>query len=183
MRMRIHMRRVHGRVVCGLKKAGVLLLSICMLGGCAKQQPQADEKDGGENVQAGYVGMTGNRPQIQYRVSRMRPSVLTNQIGYETGSTKIVFFIGGENGQTYEVINAETGETVYSGKMEYAGRDEQLQRTVCYGMFTEAIISVRESLESRIRLPSGMCFTMICSGNSAAPMSGFGTMLCMIGTG
>lgn len=140
MRMRIHMRRAHGGVVRRLKKAGVLLLSICMLGGCAKQQLQADEKDGGENVQAGYVGMAGNRPQIQYQVSRMRPSVLTNQIGYETGSTKIVFFIGGENGHTYEVINAETGETVYSGKMEYAGRDEQLQRTVCYGMFTEMVV-------------------------------------------
>ena len=80
MRMMRYMKRAHGEMVRGLKKAVALLLSICMLGGCANQQPQADEKDGGENVQAGYVGMAGNRPQIQYQVSRMRPSVLTNQI-------------------------------------------------------------------------------------------------------
>lgn len=128
-----------GNGIYKLKRAGILLLTICMLTGCADRQPQADEQDGGENVQPGYVGMAGERPQIQYRVSRMRPSVLTDQIGYETGSTKIVVFIGGQSGQTYEVIDAETGATVYSGKMEYAGRDEQMQRTVCYGMFTEMV--------------------------------------------
>ncbi|MCM1538580.1 MAG: glycoside hydrolase family 9 protein [bacterium] len=112
---------------------------MCVLGGCAEQQPQIEDTDIEENVQAGYVGMAGDRAQIQYQVSRMRPSVLTDQIGYETGSTKLAFFIDGQNGQTFEVINAETGETVYSGKMEYAGRDEQTQRAVCYGTFTEMV--------------------------------------------
>lgn len=116
-----------------------MLLSICILGGCAKQQPQIENAGSEEDVPSGYVGMAETQPQIPYRVSRMRPSVLTDQIGYETGSTKIAFFIGGQSGQNYEVIDAETGQTVYSGKMEYAGRDEQLQRTVCYGTFTEMV--------------------------------------------
>lgn len=126
--------RVRG--ICALC---VCVLSMCVLSGCAEKQPQTEDAGGEENVQAGYVGMAGDRAQIQYQVSRMRPSVLTDQIGYETGSTKLAFFIDGQNGQTFEVINAETGETVYSGKMEYAGRDEQAQHTVCYGTFTEMV--------------------------------------------
>ena len=139
MRNAVHTKNTCGRIACGLKKAGVLLLCICVLCGCGGKQIQTQEKGSEENGQTGYVGMEGDRPQIQYQVSHMRPSVLTDQIGYETGSTKTVFFIGGQSGQTYEVIDAQTGETVYSGKMEYAGRDEQLQRPVCYGMFTEMV--------------------------------------------
>lgn len=136
---RVRITHVWERTARRLQKAGVWLLVICILTGCAKQQEQVEDQSGEEAVQTEYVGMAGNRPQIQYRVSRMKPSVLTDQIGYETGSTKIAFFVGGQSGKPYEVINAETGETVYSGKMEYAGRDEQLQRTVCYGMFTEMV--------------------------------------------
>lgn len=139
MRNVIHIGGAWKEKMRGLKKAGILLLCVCMMAGCAKQGEQAEDPGGEDDVQTEYVGMAGNRPQIRYQVARMKPSVLTDQIGYETNSTKIVFFVGGQSGNTYEVINAQTGETVYSGKMEYAGRDEELQRTVCYGMFTEMV--------------------------------------------
>lgn len=125
------------------RKMLCVLLSAVILCGCAGEQAQTGEPDstGGETVQAGYIGMAGERAQIRYQVSRMRPSVLTDQIGYETASTKTAFFLGGQSGDVYEVINADTGETVYSGKMEYAGRDENLQCTVCRGTFTEMVES------------------------------------------
>lgn len=130
------------RTRTGRRKRGLCaLLGAAILSGCAGQQVQMQEPDSvsGEAAQTGYVGMAGDRAQIRYQVSRMRPSVLTDQIGYETASTKTAFFVGGQSGDAYEVINAETGETVYSGKMEYAGRDENLQCTVCRGTFTEMV--------------------------------------------
>lgn len=117
----------------------VVLLCTVMLCGCAQQHTREEDAAGEETVQTGYVGMEGNRAEIRYQVARMRPSVLADQIGYEADSTKTVFFIGGQSGKTFEVINADTGETVYSGKMEFAGRDESRQSTVCYGMFSEMV--------------------------------------------
>ncbi len=117
----------------------VVLLCIVMLCGCARQHTRKEDAAGEEIVQTGYVGMEGNRAEIQYQVARMRPSVLADQIGYEAYSTKTVFFIDGQSGKSFEVINAETGETVYSGKMEFAGRDESRHSTVCYGTFSEMV--------------------------------------------
>lgn len=71
----------------------VVLLCIVMLCGCARQHTRKEDAAGEEIVQTGYVGMEGNRAEIQYQVARMRPSVLADQIGYEAYSTKTVFFI------------------------------------------------------------------------------------------
>lgn len=122
-----------------LKRLCAILLCICLICGCGAAEEQQDGLSGEEAVQSGYSGLAGELPLLEYEVEKMHPYVLTDQLGYSTGSTKIALFVGGEIGDIYNVVDKETGNTVYSGRMEYAGRDESLQTSVCSGTFTEMV--------------------------------------------
>ncbi len=122
-----------------LKRLCAILLCICLICGCGSAEEQQDGPSGEEAVQSGYIGLAGEMPLLEYEVETMHPYVLTDQLGYSTGSTKIALFVGGEIGDIYHVVDKETGNTVYSGRMEYAGRDESLQTSVCSGTFTEMV--------------------------------------------
>ncbi|MCR5652537.1 MAG: glycoside hydrolase family 9 protein [Ruminococcus sp.] len=45
------------------------------------------------------------------------PSIITNQIGYQASAKKTVVFKNAEKYNTFSVVNAETGETEYTGKL------------------------------------------------------------------
>lgn len=118
-----------------------VFLCVCLIGGCGQKssdQPQ-DEQPQGEVIRVGYTGMAGESPQLHYQVDTMYPLVLTDRIGYAAGSKKVAVFVGGENGAGYDIIDSETGKTVYSGKMTYAGTEDSRQTAVCYGTFTEMV--------------------------------------------
>ncbi len=113
-----------------------ILCLILLLGGCEKkeeEQPVASV----EIQDTGYVGMAGEEPELNYEVASMRPRVLTDQIGYDSASTKVVLFIGDEFGETFRIVNAANGETVYTGEIEPGSVDRETGERVSYGVFTE----------------------------------------------
>ncbi len=131
-------RRTEGLIRQGAAVLCAVAFCVGLLCGCADKQKEERPAEE-ETLPSGYTGMAGSSPQLDYQIEAMYPSVLTDQLGYAADSAKIVFFVGGEIGDGYDVVESETGKTVYSGKMAYAGRDEELQKTVCYGTFTEMV--------------------------------------------
>ena len=65
------------------------------------------------------------------------PNVLVDQIGYETASTKIVLFEGEVLPLTFDVIDQENDEIVYTGTLIENGYDEDWKLNTGYGVFTQ----------------------------------------------
>lgn len=65
------------------------------------------------------------------------PNVLVDQIGYEINSTKIVMFKGEVLPLTFDVIDRENDEVVYSGTLIENGYDEDWKLNTAYGVFTQ----------------------------------------------
>lgn len=131
-----------------IKRICAAVLCFCLLCGCGKRENSADEQPP-RTATAGYTGMAGDEPELNYEAAVMRPGVLTDQVGYETGSTKIVLFRGGEQDASFEVIDRNTGSTVYSGKLEYEGVDQETGERISSGNFTGLV----ESGEYWIHVP------------------------------
>lgn len=112
-----------------------VVLCLALLGGCGLKEEEKPIQS--TQVQdSGYVGMTGDHPELNYEITPMRPGVLTDQTGYDSDSTKVVLFLGSSLGDSFQVIDAESGSTVYSGEIEYSGIDPQSGERVSYGVFT-----------------------------------------------
>ncbi len=74
---------------------------------------------------------------IEYEIPKSIPNVLVDQVGYETESTKIAIFRGENLQKTFEVIDAVSGETVYTGEIISEGYNEASDEYTSYGSFTE----------------------------------------------
>ncbi len=112
------------------------ILCLIFLTGCGKKEAEEPVED--VAVQdAGYVGMAGDAPELNYEVATMRPRVLTDQIGYDSASTKVVLFLGDGFGDTFRIVDAGTGEVVYTGEIETGKADAQTGERVGYGVFTD----------------------------------------------
>lgn len=74
---------------------------------------------------------------VNYEIPKSIPNVLVDQVGYETESTKIAIFRGENLQNTFEVIDAVSGETVYTGEVINEGYNEASGEYTSYGSFTE----------------------------------------------
>lgn len=114
----------------------VLILCLVLLTGCSKK----DEEKPVESVEVqdvGYVGMAGEAPELNYEVTSMSPRVLTDQIGYDAASTKVVLFMGDGFGEAFQIVSAQSGEIVYTGEIVQGNIDKETGERVSFGMFTE----------------------------------------------
>ncbi len=75
--------------------------------------------------------------EVNYEIPKSIPNVLVDQVGYETESTKIAIFRGENLQNTFEVIDAVSGETVYTGEIISKGYNESSGEYTSYGSFTE----------------------------------------------
>lgn len=112
------------------------ILCICLSVGCASRGSDSQVRNTAETEQNGYIGMAGGAVQPDYEFAAMKPGVLTDQIGYEPGGDKVVLFRGNGLSDSFSVMDAESGNTVYSGTIEYAGLDEQTGEKISAGVFT-----------------------------------------------
>ncbi len=116
-----------------------LILCLILLVGCGKKEEEPVESNEVQDV--GYVGMAGDAPELNYEITSMRPRVLTDQIGYDSASTKVVLFVGDGFGESFHIVDAKTGNTVYMGEIESGSVDRQTGERVGYGVFTELVAS------------------------------------------
>ncbi len=122
------------------KNICVILAVACgmQLCGCSLQLPFGDD------VEEVVIGNTvedpptlGLTPVFDYSYTSTKPSVLVDQTGYLPDSDKKAYFIGEELPDTFDVIDMESGRTVYSGAIKSRESNLQSGVYVAYGDFSE----------------------------------------------
>lgn len=74
-------------------------------------------------------------PELTYEVPVSMPNILINQIGYTPSGEKTVIFRGTRLPDSFEIIDEETGETVYNGTVRQ--KPEADGSLMGYGDFTD----------------------------------------------
>lgn len=110
-----------------------ILVSVCLLlSGCGwGSQPGTD------STQEESILSLEKEPDLSYTVPASVPGVLVNQVGYLTGSTKIVIFRGKELPVDFQVIDAESGQAVFTDTVKDKGYDEAAEVYFGYGDFSD----------------------------------------------
>ncbi|MDE6925524.1 MAG: glycoside hydrolase family 9 protein, partial [Acetatifactor sp.] len=98
--------------------AGILM---AVLSGCGMQA----EQENSDNLYFTVEGMEST-PVVDYSVPRALPNVLVDVRGYTAECEKRAAVKGRELPTTFRLINAETGEEVYSGQLEKITYNEEL---------------------------------------------------------
>lgn len=116
-----------------MRKQTVMIALVCgiLLVGC-RQIPLENIQPGDNN----FASME-ETPDLSYEVPVSIPGILVNQLGYMTSSTKVASFKGKEMPEVFYVIDAESGDTVYTGVLEDKGYNQELGEYNSYGDFTD----------------------------------------------
>ncbi len=104
-----------------------------LLSGCGVTGSTAE--DGMEDTDS--MESLGLSPEFDYDIPEVLPDIMVNQLGYADHSSKIAVFRGEILPDTYDLIDAGTEETVYTGKIEQKGYNEETGENISYGDFTE----------------------------------------------
>lgn len=104
-----------------LAEALCILSIINLLVGCSAETEQ-------ESADNGYVAVGGmeDTPVVDYSVPRSLPNILVDTRGYMTDCEKQAVVKGHELPDTFRLLDAETGEEVYSGLLEKVTYIEEL---------------------------------------------------------
>ena len=75
--------------------------------------------------------------EFTYEVPKSTPNVLVDQVGYQTDSVKTAVFRGKNLSDTFQIINAVTGETVYTGTIGKSISQPVFGEYCAMGTFTD----------------------------------------------
>jgi endoglucanase len=114
------------------------LISILALAGCAYTYP-AEEAVVSPGNQEGNKEQEslGLEPVFDYDVPISRPGILVNQTGYVPEGKKVVVFRGSRMPDSFEVVDEETGEVVFTGKVGDERYNDALKEYNGYGVFDD----------------------------------------------
>lgn len=115
------------------KTVGLLLVSLFLTGCSAPLSQENSVKSQDE-----FVSME-EEPDFSYEVPLSSPNILVNQLGYITESTKIAVFCGSELPEMFRVLDAKTGEAVYTGQIENQRYCADIGEKIGYGDFSQLI--------------------------------------------
>ncbi len=124
-------------------------LCISMLSGCAELEDLFGADDV-KNEQEDEIVSWGLTPEFDYVMPESLPEIVVNQVGYSVGSNKIAVFRGENLPDTYDLIDAVTGETVYTGNIEQKGYNEATEENISYGDFTDYILPGTYYLQAEV---------------------------------
>lgn len=118
--------------------AGILTIIACSaaLFGCAETGDLSTSGKGQQTQEEEIVSL-GLTPEFNYDVPVNLPDIIVDQVGYAENSNKIAVFRGEMLPDTYELIDAETEEIVYTGTVKEKGYNEATGENISYGDFTE----------------------------------------------
>ncbi|MCR4991272.1 MAG: glycoside hydrolase family 9 protein [Lachnospiraceae bacterium] len=114
------------------KTSALIITAALVLTGCSgtgvyKVSPDADST---------FVSME-NEAVISYDVPMSRPHILTDQLGYEPGSRKLSFMYGKDLPEEFELVDASTLKTVFTGKVESKGYYDDYSSEIGVADFSE----------------------------------------------
>ncbi|MCM1386230.1 MAG: glycoside hydrolase family 9 protein [Bacillus sp. (in: Bacteria)] len=119
-----------------LKTIVPVLITALFLSACAELDPSSMAGNGNEEKEDEIVSL-GLTPEFDYEVPKSIPDIMVNQVGYASDSSKVAVFRGETLPDTYDLVNAETGDIVYTGAIEPKGYNETTKENISYGDFTD----------------------------------------------
>lgn len=114
-----------------MRKATVLFIAfmtITALSACGASQQEATVFSAQNVMNAAY---SDEALGLDYEVPSATPAIKVDQVGYLPGAEKRVIFTGAHTPETFDVVNLETQETVFTGTVTGRGSES------AFGMFTE----------------------------------------------
>lgn len=113
----------------------IVITAILLLTGCAHESDYTF--DSNQKDDSGSLFTTlGLSPEFDYVVPESRPSILADQQGYALNSDKLALFCGEPLPDTFSLIDADSGRSVFSGQIEPRGYDEESGVFISYGDFS-----------------------------------------------
>lgn len=112
----------------------IISLFVCMgllFSGCAPGALKREEIAGTELVSMNPA------PDLSYEVPASVPHILVDQIGYPSLGEKTAIFTGDNLPEDFEVVDAESGEVVFSGKIKEREQSNVNRELPGYGDFSE----------------------------------------------
>lgn len=133
------------------RRIAVFLLCFCLAAGhcgCGwvdESDSGLDRNTGTGDMQANQAEGTGGQDSFQllpeaeldYQVPQQYPGVWVSLGGYDSRGVKEVFFRGRRLPDTFRVMDASTGQCVYTGSMGEKRYDEAADEYNSYGEFTD----------------------------------------------
>ena len=112
-----------------------VLSATMLLSGCT----ELDNSSAGNNKpeQEEEIVSLGLVPEFNYEVPVSLPDIMIDQVGYASGSNKIAVFRGEILPDTYDLIDVETEEIVYTGSVKKKGYNLLTEEAISYGDFTD----------------------------------------------
>lgn len=110
------------------------IAALMLLTGCGYENPD-DYKTLEEPEDEGFLQEAVY--DVSYEKPLIRPGVLVDRNGYGTESTKIALFRGENLSEDFVVVNQETKQVVYEGKIQEATYNEIDKEYISKGVFTE----------------------------------------------
>lgn len=110
-----------------------ILLCFIFLNGCAGIAEPADEPQENDSL----PDSAGAAPEFDYEVPVSLPYILVNQLGYLPEGKKMAVFRGDNIPESFDIIDEQTGEAVYSGRIEDKGYNEIIGEYNGYGTFDD----------------------------------------------
>lgn len=92
-------------------------LMLSLLAGIVSGCGAGEETESVKNPYAGTVSMEGT-PVVDYAVPRLLPNILVDTRGYLPGDKKTALVKGSSLPEQFRLVDADTGETVYTGAIE-----------------------------------------------------------------
>lgn len=102
--------------------------------GCGKIEARLPENTDPYNTKATSMEST---PVVDYVIPVQLPNILVDESGYLTGGVKRAAVKGEKLPEQFQLINADTGEVVYSSTLENFGFNEDLKQYSAYADFRE----------------------------------------------
>lgn len=110
-----------------------VLLGTAVLSGCGEEVVTTDT-NATETVE-GPTSME-TAPVLTYEVPSMQPGILVDRIGYEATGTKLILVRGDLLPHTFDLVDANSGEVVFTGKLEEPTYEEATGEYNSYGDFS-----------------------------------------------
>lgn len=96
----------------------------------------APEDSGQKRTDTELVSMNPS-PDLSYEVPVSVPHILVDQVGYPSFGEKTAIFTGSTLPETFEVVAAESGEVVFSGKIKEREQENAAGEALGYGDFSD----------------------------------------------
>lgn len=95
---------------------------------CAVLLSSGTGYDSGQHIDVVNAATTQAQDDIMTSIPKSSVKVMVNRYGYLPDSEKKVIFTGDRMGETFRVVNADTCEVVYSGKIENKDKEQNISQ-------------------------------------------------------